>query len=173
MNVQAEAPRDKPAEQGNPAEEAAVDEAWRDVPEALVPVDEHEVEFEGKVLTMKDTLSVLREACAKCGIGKSGGKAIILKRLGQHLKAQDMREQKVHNEILQGLAGGAAAVWPAARAGCWRTRSFGLSRAADAVVQNVRSANNMNDATQPQHFTLRTMSKSDHLGGFLQLFDLA
>ena len=41
----------------------------------------------------------------------------------------------------------------AARAGCWRTRSSGLSRA----VQDVRSANNMNDATQP-HFTLRSSS---------------
>ena len=30
----------------------------------------------------------------------------------------------------------------------------------DAAVQDVRSANNMNDATQPQHFTLRTGSST-------------
>ena len=76
-----------------------------------------------------------------------------------------------------GLAVGLAAqltAWLAARAGCWRTRSSGLSRAAreafyiakmkyeheDAAVQDVRSANNMNDATQPQHFTLRTGSST-------------
>ena len=48
-----------------------------------------------------------------------------------------------------GLAVGiAATALRAARAGCWRTRSSGLSRAA---VQDVRSANGMNDATQPQH----------------------
>ena len=30
----------------------------------------------------------------------------------------------------------------------------------DAAVQDVRSANNMNDAAQPQHFTLRTGSSA-------------
>ena len=30
----------------------------------------------------------------------------------------------------------------------------------DAAVQDVRSANNMNDATQPQHFTLRSGSST-------------
>ena len=42
----------------------------------------------------------------------------------------------------------------------WRTRSSGLSRAAR--TQDVRSANNMNDATQtqPQHFTLRSGSST-------------
>ena len=47
-----------------------------------------------------------------------------------------------------GLAGGAA---------------YGLARGTgseDAAVQDVRSANGMNDATQPQHFTLRTGSST-------------
>ena len=30
----------------------------------------------------------------------------------------------------------------------------------DAAAQDVRSANNMNDATQPQHFTLRSSSST-------------
>ena len=50
--------------------------------------------------------------------------------------------------------------WRAARAGSSRTRSSGPSRAARTRVQDIRSANNMNDATQPQHFTLRTGSST-------------
>ena len=48
--------------------------------------------------------------------------------------------------------------WPAARAGCWRTRSSGLSRAAR--TRPCRTSGNMNDATQPQHFTLRSGSST-------------
>ena len=44
-----------------------------------------------------------------------------------------------------GLAGGAA---------------YGLARGTGWVAADVRSANNMNDATQPQHFTLRTGSST-------------
>ena len=36
----------------------------------------------------------------------------------------------------------------------------------DAAVQDVRSANNMNDATQPQHFTLRSGSRASSQSGF-------
>ena len=54
---------------------------------------------------------------------------------------------------------GAAATAGLARAGCWRTRSSGLSRAARTRPCR-RSANGMNDATQPQHFTLRSHSST-------------
>ena len=45
--------------------------------------------------------------------------------------------------------------WPAARAGTGEL--FRPQQGSeDAAVQDVRSANNMNDATQPQHFVLRS-----------------
>ena len=58
-------------------------------------------------------------------------------------------------ELAEGAAGGAA--YGLARGTGW-VLSSGLSK--DAAVQDVRSANNMNDATQPQHFTLRTGSST-------------
>ena len=54
-----------------------------------------------------------------------------------------------------GLQAAQPTAWRAARAGCWPQQG-----SEDAAVQNVRSANNMNDATQPQHFTLRTGSST-------------
>ena len=87
---------------------------------------------------------------------------------------------------LGGLAEGAAALTPTAgevagtlAGGSWRGGNggaYGLARGTgwvlentlfrpqqgseDAAVQDVRSANNMNDDTQPQHFTLRTDSST-------------
>ena len=62
-----------------------------------------------------------------------------------------------------GIAGGAA--YGLARGTGWALENT-LFRpqqgSEDAAVQDVRSANNMNDATQRQHFTLRTGSK--HFG---------
>ena len=57
-----------------------------------------------------------------------------------------------------GLAGGAA--YGLARGTGWvleNTLFRPQQGSEDAAVQDVRSANNMNDATQPQHFTLRTL----------------
>ena len=72
-----------------------------------------------------------------------------------------------------GTLAGAAGVGAAATSG---GAAYGLARGTgwvlentlfrpqqgseDAAVQDVRSANNMNDATQPQHFTLRTGSST-------------
>ena len=60
-----------------------------------------------------------------------------------------------------GIAGGAA--YGLARGTGWVLENM-LFRpqqgSEDAAVQDVRSANNMNDATQPQHFTLRSGSTS-------------
>ena len=56
-----------------------------------------------------------------------------------------------------GIAGGAA--YGLARGTGWvleNTLFRPQQGSEDAAVQDVRSANNMNDATQPQHFTLRT-----------------
>ena len=87
---------------------------------------------------------------------------------------------------LGGLAEGAAALAPTAGVGAAATAglavgiaggaAYGLARGTgwvlentlfrpqqgseDAAVQDIRSANNMNDATQPQHFTLRTGSST-------------
>ena len=58
-----------------------------------------------------------------------------------------------------GIAGGAA--YGLARGTGWvleNTLFRSQQGSEDAAVQNVRSANNMNDATQPQHFTLRSGS---------------
>ena len=55
-----------------------------------------------------------------------------------------------------GIAGGAA--YGLARGTDWvleNTLFRPQQGSEDAAVQDVRSANNMNDATQPQHFTLR------------------
>ena len=59
-----------------------------------------------------------------------------------------------------GLAGGAA--YGLARGTGWGAGEHALPAPAGqgAAVQDVRSANNMNDATQPQHFTLRTGSST-------------
>ena len=60
-----------------------------------------------------------------------------------------------------GLAGGAA--YGLARGTGWvleNTLFRPQQGSEDAAVQDVRSANGMNDATQPQHFTLRTGSST-------------
>ena len=60
-----------------------------------------------------------------------------------------------------GLAGGAA--YGLARGTGWvleNTLFRPQQGSEDAAVQDVRSANNVNDATQPQHFTLRTGSST-------------
>ena len=60
-----------------------------------------------------------------------------------------------------GIAGGAA--YGLARGTGWvleNTLFRAQQGSEDAAVQDVRSANNMNDATQPQHFTLRTGSST-------------
>ena len=60
-----------------------------------------------------------------------------------------------------GTAGGAA--YGLARGTGWvleNTLFRPQQGSKDAAVQDVRSANNMNDATQPQHFTLRTGSST-------------
>ena len=59
-----------------------------------------------------------------------------------------------------GIAGGAA--YGLARGTGWvleNTLFRPQQGSEDAAVQDVRSANNMNDATQPQHFTLRSGSQ--------------
>ena len=56
-----------------------------------------------------------------------------------------------------GLAGGAA--YGLARGTGWVLENT-LFRPQQGSVQDVRSANGMNDATQPQHFTLRTGSST-------------
>ena len=64
-----------------------------------------------------------------------------------------------------GLAGGAA--YGLARGTGWvleNTLFRPQQGSEDAAVQDVRSANNMNDATQPQHFTLRAGSSSSQSG---------
>ena len=60
-----------------------------------------------------------------------------------------------------GIAGGAA--YGLARGTGWvleNTLFRPQQGSEDAAVQDVRSANNMNDATQPQHFTLRSGSST-------------
>ena len=60
-----------------------------------------------------------------------------------------------------GIAGGAA--YGLARGTGWvleNTLFRPQQGSEDAAVQDIRSANNMNDATQPQHFTLRTGSST-------------
>ena len=60
-----------------------------------------------------------------------------------------------------GVAGGAA--YGLARGTGWvleNTLFRPQQGSEDAAVQDVRSANNMNDATQPRHFTLRTGSST-------------
>ena len=60
-----------------------------------------------------------------------------------------------------GVAGGAA--YGLARGTGWvleNTLFRPQQGSEDAAVQDVRSANNMNDATQPQHFTLRSGSST-------------
>ena len=77
---------------------------------------------------------------------------------------------------LAGAAGVGAAATAGLAAGIAGGTAYGLARGTgwvlentlfrpqqgseDAAVQDVRSANNMNDATQPQHFTLRTGSST-------------
>ena len=56
-----------------------------------------------------------------------------------------------------GLAGGAAYGWPAAL-------GAGEHALPASAVQDVRS-NNMNNATQPQHFTLRSGSSTSGASG--------
>ena len=68
-----------------------------------------------------------------------------------------------------GIAGGAA--YGLARGTGWvleNTLFRPQQGSEDAAVQDVRSANNMNDATQPQHFTLRTGSSTSGSPGELQ-----
>ena len=63
--------------------------------------------------------------------------------------------------LAAGIAGGAA--YGLARGTGWvleNTLFRPQQGSEDAAVQDVRSANNMNDATQPQHFTLRTGSST-------------
>ena len=60
-----------------------------------------------------------------------------------------------------GIAGGAA--YGLARGTGWvleNTLFRPQQGSEDAAVQDVRSANNMNDATQPQHFSLRSGSST-------------
>ena len=60
-----------------------------------------------------------------------------------------------------GIAGGAA--YGLARGTGWvleNTLFRPQQGSEDAAAQDVRSANNMNDATQPQHFTLRSGSRT-------------
>ena len=67
---------------------------------------------------------------------------------------------------LRGLAEGAAALAPTVGevAGAMAaTAGVGAAATAGLAVQDVRSANNMNDATQPQHFTLRSGSSTSWL----------
>ena len=68
-----------------------------------------------------------------------------------------------------GLAGGAAC--GLARGTGWvleNTLFRPQQGSEDAAVQDVRSANNMNDATQPQHFTLRSGSTAGSPGSSSQ-----
>ena len=62
--------------------------------------------------------------------------------------------------LAAGIAGGAA--YGLARGTGWVLENtlFRPQGSEDAAVQDVRSANGMNDATQPQHFTLRTGSST-------------
>ena len=63
--------------------------------------------------------------------------------------------------LAAGIAGGAA--YGLARGTGWvleNTLFRPQQGSEDAAVQDVRSANNMNDATQPQHFTLRSGSST-------------
>ena len=59
-----------------------------------------------------------------------------------------------------GIAGGAA--YGLARGTGWVLENtlFRPQQGSDAAAQDVRSANNMNDATQPQHFSLRSGSST-------------
>ena len=59
-----------------------------------------------------------------------------------------------------GIAGGAAYGLPRGTGWVLENTLFPQQGSEDAAVQDVRSANNMNDATQPQHFTLRTGSST-------------
>ena len=72
---------------------------------------------------------------------------------------------------LAGAAGVGAAATAGLAVGIAGGAAYGLARGTntlfrpqqgseDAAVQDVRSANNMNDATQPQHFTLRSGSST-------------
>ena len=69
-----------------------------------------------------------------------------------------------------GLAGGAA--YGLAHGAGWvleNTLFRPQQGSEDAAAQDVRSANNMNDATQPQHFTLRAGSSARKQPRLLQL----
>ena len=69
---------------------------------------------------------------------------------------------------LAGAAGVGAAATAGLAVGIAGGAAYGLARtlfrpqqgSEDAAVQDVRSANNMNDATQPQHFSLRSGSST-------------
>ena len=97
-----------------------------------------------------------------------------------HLPERKEEGKRFHssNHVLVPLAGaaGVAAATAGLAVGIAGGAAYGLARGTgwvlentlfrpqqgseDAAVQDVRSANNMNDATQPQHFTLRTGSST-------------
>ena len=76
------APSDVPVLPVEPVEQWAVGD---DMEVEAAELGEHQVEHKGKVLSESDTLATLREACTECGIGKSGGKKLVLARLKKHL----------------------------------------------------------------------------------------
>ena len=47
------------------------------------------VTVDGEKLTAESTVKALREACGKCSIGQSGGKAVLFNRLARHVQALD------------------------------------------------------------------------------------
>ena len=96
------APGDLPQPPHDAVVEMAVEGALRDdyEPEAVRELGDMEVEVNGILLTEDDTLATLRQACEKCGIGKSGGKATVLKRLKQHMKKQEQfADKRMRSEV--------------------------------------------------------------------------
>ena len=69
--------------------EVAVDAAQRDVPR---PEDVPSVEVSGEVLREDSSVKELRAACRALGLGQSGGKKVMYKRLVSHQNALRLRE---------------------------------------------------------------------------------
>ena len=101
---------------------------------------------------------------------------------GWRKEQQHWRPPRASAGTLAGAAGVGAAATAGLAVGIAGGAAYGLARGTgwvlentlfrpqqgseDAAVQDVRSANGMNDATQPQHFTLRSSSRASSQSGF-------
>ena len=86
-NMDQDEPQQHAAVAPDPGAELQVDAALRD---EVAADDDGTLVVDGVSLSLESTLAVLRQAAQSLGLGRSGGKSTVLKRIRDHLARQDL-----------------------------------------------------------------------------------